>query len=202
MGTLLLGLIFATIVILVFVALNMKNAEPEKLLILSDSSEHNYTGTPLTDSGFTLISGQLKKGHTLEVKCMGTQTMIGESDNIFIAKVVDKNGTDVTEEYEIEKKMGKLTVTKIPITIKTPGNSKIYDGTPLYSTQTFTVEPSRIEKDYRIEATFPEGVSVIEPYESKKDMVSVKIYNKLDKDVTSYFDIDYEYGIIKVSYEE
>ena len=202
MGTLLLGVIFAAVIILIFTAVNMKTTDPVKLTILSDSAEQSYTGAPLTDSGYTLVGGELKKGHKLDVKCMGTQTMIGESENFFIVRVIDKNGTDVSEEYEIERKMGKLTVTKIPITITTPGNTKIYDGTPLGSTREFTVEPAKIEKDYRIEATFPEDVFVTEPYESKKDMVSVKIYNKLDKDVTSNFDIDYEYGIIKVSYED
>ena len=202
MGTVLLGVIFAAIIVLIFIAVNLKSSEPVKLTILSDSAEQNYTGAPLTDSGFTLVGGQLKKGHKLDVKCLGTQTMIGESENFFIVKVVDKNGTDVTEEYEIERKMGKLTVSKIPIRIVTPGNTKIYDGTPLGSTQTFTVEPSKIGKDYRIEAVFPEDGFGTEPYESKKDMVSVKIYNKFDKDVTGNFDIDYEYGIIKVSYEE
>ena len=202
MGTLLLGVIFAAIIILVFSMISSKSVKLQKLTILSDSSEQGYTGKPLTDSGYTVLSGQLKSGHKLQVNCMGTQTRIGESENYFVAKVVDKNGTDVTEEYEIEKKMGKLTVTKIKITVITPGNTKTYDGTPLYSLNEFRVEPNSLKKEYNIEPTFPEDIFVTEPYESKKDLVSVKIYNSMGQDVTSYFDIEYEYGIIKVLYEE
>ena len=47
------------------------------------------------------------------------------------AKIVDKNGEDVTSNYQISYEVGTLTITKRPVTLTSKGGQKVYDGTPL-----------------------------------------------------------------------
>ena len=47
------------------------------------------------------------------------------------AKIVDKNGEDVTSNYQISYEVGTLTITKRPVTLTSASDSKVYDGTAL-----------------------------------------------------------------------
>lgn len=71
-----------------------------------------YDGKPLTDRTVPTIEGQLGN-HNIELKFTGTQTKVGSSDNsVQILSIKDKETkADVTANYEITYKFGKLTVT-------------------------------------------------------------------------------------------
>lgn len=71
-----------------------------------------YDGKPLTDRTVPTIEGQLGS-HNIELKFTGTQTKVGSSDNsVQILSIKDKETkADVTANYEITYKFGKLTVT-------------------------------------------------------------------------------------------
>lgn len=47
------------------------------------------------------------------------------------AKIVDKNGEDVTSNYQISYDSGTLTITKRSVTLTSETANKVYDGTPL-----------------------------------------------------------------------
>ena len=71
-----------------------------------------YDGKELTDRTVPTIEGQLSQ-HNIELKFTGTQTKVGSSDNsVQILSIKDKETkADVTANYEITYKFGKLTVT-------------------------------------------------------------------------------------------
>ena len=198
LGALVLGVTLSLAVVLMLFLGESGTVKTRSITILSDSAEQQYSGEALVADGYRLVDGELRDGHKLVVKTTGTQTKIGESSNYFTASVVDSKGNDVSSQYAIECVPGKLKVVQIPITIMTTGAVKLYDGEPLYSPQLFTVEPPEIEKQFRIEASFTEGLSVTSPNESKKDTAKVKIYNKVGNDVTTFFDIEYDYGELKI----
>lgn len=71
-----------------------------------------YDGKALTDRTVPTIEGQLDS-QNIELKFTGTQTKVGSSDNsVQILSIKDKETkADVTANYEITYKFGKLTVT-------------------------------------------------------------------------------------------
>ena len=71
-----------------------------------------YDGKALTDRTIPTVEGQVS-GHNIELKFTGTQTKVGSSDNsVEVRSIKDKETkADVTANYEITYKFGKLTVT-------------------------------------------------------------------------------------------
>ena len=82
------------------------------LTITTGDKKKVYDGKPLTDRTVPTIEGQLGS-HNIELKFTGTQTKVGSSDNsVQILSIKDKETkADVTANYEITYKFGKLTVT-------------------------------------------------------------------------------------------
>lgn len=105
----------------------------EKLEILTYAAEKTYDGTALTCDKWLLTSGKLQDGDELSVTVLGSQTAVGQSDNVATCKVTDASGADVTDFYEPVFTFGKLTVEPIIIYIETRSAYKTYDGTPLKS---------------------------------------------------------------------
>ena len=71
-----------------------------------------YDGTQLIDRTVPTIDGKLEN-HSIELKFTGTQTNVGSSDNsVQILSIKDSaTKAEVTGNYEITYKFGKLTVT-------------------------------------------------------------------------------------------
>lgn len=60
-------------------------------------------------------SGNLRSGHTAKANALGTRTNPGSSDvNVTNAKVVDRNNKDVSSQYKITTKKGKIHVRALP----------------------------------------------------------------------------------------
>ena len=101
LSSLLLGAVVgAAILLLVVMTSNMSSSEKPELILITDSNEKVYDGSPLTDSGRDL-RGDLAVGHKAEVEFRGTRTNVGETENAATLTIVDALGTDVTEEYQI-----------------------------------------------------------------------------------------------------
>ena len=91
-----------------------------------DSLSREYDGTALVPSSFKISSGSLAEGHEAVAVYHGQQTLPG-----FTIEAAD--GTDVTDQYEINVINGSLTVKvrseKQPITVTIRNTEKEYDGT-------------------------------------------------------------------------
>lgn len=103
----------------------------EILNIKTASATKTYDGTPLTAAAWTLTSGTLRDGDRVVVKVSGTQTEIGESENVASLEVRDAAGAVVTPMYEAVFDFGTLTVKPVTIYAETQPAYKVYDGTPL-----------------------------------------------------------------------
>ncbi len=82
------------------------------LAVRTDSASKEYDGEPLTCETWQVVSlTEPVEGHTVEVAVCGTQTEVGESDNeIAEVRITDADGNVVTQNYDIEKFLGTLSV--------------------------------------------------------------------------------------------
>lgn len=96
------------------------------LTITTGDKTKVYDGTALTDKTVPTIEGQLK-AHNMKLEFTGSQTKVGSSDNsVKVLSIYDKEtNEDVTKNYEITYKFGKLTVTS-----GTGSSGTTSDGTP------------------------------------------------------------------------
>ena len=151
-------------IFITLIATGVVDSTPKKLVISSGTAEKVYDGKEITSADWKLDSGTLREGHRLKVTTMGNQTDVGSCDNEFTAVVLDENGADVSEDYELVLKPGKLVVRARMLVIKSASASKIYDGTPLFS-EDFTV----------VDGTVADGIDVSDNYEIKTRFQKLRI---------------------------
>ncbi len=102
-----------------------------EITITTETLEKGYDGTPLLGGSGTLQYGSLLDGHYIEYGPEQSITNPGSITNTVDVRVFDSEGTDVTQGYEITYEYGTLTITPVSIVVKSPDDTKIYDGTPL-----------------------------------------------------------------------
>nr|WP_243148233.1 S-layer homology domain-containing protein [Butyricicoccus sp. BIOML-A1] len=84
--------------------------QPKPLTITAKSAEKVYDGEPLVKDGYT--AGELVSGDKIiVVKVSGTQTNVGNAENVPSNAKICENGTDKTKNYAISYVNGTLKVT-------------------------------------------------------------------------------------------
>lgn len=101
---------------------------PRPIKVSTGGGEKVYDTTPLTNSEWSMTEGELVAGHTLVGETTGSQTAAGESLNTIKLAVLDASGVDVSVNYVLSTKPGKLTVTPITLKFETDSREKVYDG--------------------------------------------------------------------------
>ena len=159
-----------------------------------------YDGTPLVDGSWTLNRGELKKGHRLSVTVTGTQTNVGISENYISVCVLDKNGADVSSDYNIVTRPGALNVKQRSITVKASSAMKVYDGEPLMSAGYKLESPIQLVEGHSLTVTV-EGHVVGNPDRQESapnNVTNVKIVNRSGQDVTKNYAITTVPGTLTV----
>ena len=106
------------------------------ITITAESATKEYDTKPLTQNTVKITEGSLVSGHKVTAIVEGSQTEVGtgkntiKKDSVVISDASDK---DVTANYAITLKEGKLEVTGKAITdiTVTAGATKVYDGKAL-----------------------------------------------------------------------
>ena len=100
------------------------------LTITAGSAEKVYDGQPLTKNSFT--NTELAEGDKLTATVTGSQTNVGNSDNVSSAAVIMAGEENVTANYTITYEKGSLTVTPVTdeviVTVTERGGDYLYDG--------------------------------------------------------------------------
>ena len=199
--TYLLGSMILSIVALVAVIVVLSvtgvlgGGDKNTLVFASESRDGVYDGAPLTEGGWQMLSGELKEGHVAEVSVFGSQTTAGTSDNSMSVRILDENKADVTSEYNIELRPGKLTVNPIYIKILSNSASKSYDGTPL-SNHTYQVITGKTLSGHELEVSFSASQTSVG---SCDNVVSARVKDQNGVDVSSNYKIETESGRLTVS---
>jgi len=81
-----------------------------KITLEAGTTVQNYSGKTITNNNVEITSGSLLEGHKLvDVVINGSQSGVGSSVNeITSYKIVDENGNDVTQNYDVNCVNGKL----------------------------------------------------------------------------------------------
>lgn len=130
-GSVAIGVVCVLVVLFGLIAGGAVSGGGAKLIFASESAEKVYDGKPLSCEKWNLVGGKLKKGYTVKAVFAAKRTDAGTSENTFSVTVADGDGADKTQDYAIEYRFGKLTVSPLQISISTDPASKVYDGTPL-----------------------------------------------------------------------
>ena len=106
--------------------------------LTSGTASKVYDGTPLTAKTVSIGGDGFVTGEGATCTVTGTQTVVGESKNIFVYQLYTQNGTDVANNYNVTPVYGTLKVTKQSIVPKDPDNTlgitindpsdHVYDG--------------------------------------------------------------------------
>lgn len=112
-----------------------------QITITTASDQKMYDGTPLINHSFTWDEGEDYglaygiNGQYIVADITGSITYKGVTDNEVGSIIIYDGAERVTDNYEITVIEGVLEVTPREITITILDNQKIYDGTPLISTE-------------------------------------------------------------------
>ena len=108
----------------------------KSVTVTAGSASRAYNGSALTRADGTTASG-LIEGHSLtSYTNTGSQIYVGSSDNTPSNAVIKSGTTDVTSNYAITYKPGKLTITKATPVVSITGVNKDYTGGQFWATAT------------------------------------------------------------------
>lgn len=168
---------------------------PRPITIQPANITQIYQGTPISGQLPAIITGTLVQPHHIELVTSGSQTNVGESDNIIIQASVYNGLVDVSENYTITTQIGQIKVTPRPITVEPTYQSKIYDGTPLTSNLVHSKVTTDLIGGHDIVSSNIGSITNVGTTLNAID--DVQIYESSINVTTNYL-ITYETGILEV----
>ena len=193
-----------------------RGAGEMKVVLTAQDNTVTYDGQPHgaklnakgeIEEGTSYTITNLAEGHRVEkVAIKGTETAVGEYKDKLVpsdAVIVDKDGNNVSANYEITYLPGKLTITQDEKEIKVTANSHTweYDG-KAHSDSGYTVEYDGnkyiVEEGTTVTATLPNGdvvtatvegtvTNVEDSAEDNNVVINVTITNKDGVEVSSQY---------------
>ena len=159
----------------------------------SESASKQYDGTALT-APIVIVSGDgFVTGEVTDLKAVGTITKTGSVKNPI--EYTEGRGFS-TENYEIRKEEGTLTITTnaAAITVTADSDSKVYDGTALTKN---SCEYAGLPEGFTVSAIIRGSITDAGTAENKVTSATIK---KGDEDVTDQFSsISTENGTLTVT---
>ena len=184
--------------------------EPIYELTLKPSTlDMKYDGISVLDASVTkpkLLSAELEKlldrDFTYKVSFAGVQSEIGYGISRIVEFVLyDPQGNDVTDQYSITYKEGRLHVYFKEITVQSGSKEQVYSGLPLLpDPNDYTVIGDMIYSTHTVTVTFSEKSQIIDPGEAANRFTAT-VYDG-DRDVTYMYKIKAETGTLKVTYRK
>ncbi len=160
------------------------------LKLTAPGGSKQYDGTPLSAEEFSL--SQVKEtwgadGYRATYTLSGSQTNAGTGSlNLQNVQVWDKNGNNVTQNFEISTVPGKLTVTPISISVKTSSGSKVYDGQPMDNATQITLASGKLIAGHVLGgAVKSDYITDVGTHDN--DRVTPKVYTATGQDVTGNY---------------
>ncbi len=168
---------------------------PRPISIQTNSDSKVYDGTALFNENYTITSGTLVGGDTINVIDNTDIINVGVVDNVLTLEILDSELIDVTSNYNITYENGSLEVTVRPITIKPEDATKVYDGTELISDVAEVISGALVN-GHTIDITT--SGSQLNVGTSTNNILTAIVFDGTN-DVTSNYDITYEDGSLEVT---
>jgi len=196
-----IGVVFVLAVMLALVFSGVLSLNKNKLVITTGNAEAMYSGKALTNHTWNMEKGSLKKGHEMLVTFKGSQTSVGESENVMEVKIIDELGADVTGDYSIDFKFGKIKVNPRVLVITSESASKQYDGKPLTATE-YEISPEcdgvvKGQKENVIVTGY-----IVDPGKTNNTVLSVSVRDITGNDVTNNYHIVIREGLLVIDSDE
>ena len=177
------------------------NRDPITNITLSPGDHSKvYDGTPYTLRGADLkvTAGSLPAGYSVDATFNPEAPTDAGKYDVTIKSVTIRNGggADVTNQFNITRAKGTLTIEQRPLIIETSAANKVYDGSALTERSTPNIT-GRVEGQ---QVTLRITGSQTKVGSSDNTVSDVKITDKdSGSDVTKNYDIRYQLGRLTVS---
>ena len=171
---------------------------PRPLNVTVSNKSVIYNNTVLTFDGYE-TDGNEVFGDTVEAVFTANIIDVGEVENTPSLRVVSKSGLDVSHFYAVKCTVGKLTVEKRPLIIKTESASKVYDGKPLINSEATIAGEYGVCDGQTLNLSFPMIVNVWK----QENLPTYKVTDDVTgQDKTYNYSIFIEAGTLEVSARE
>ena len=160
----------------------------------SGDASKEYDGTPLENKDISLATGTYAVGQSATFDASAEITEPGVKQNEFAAHIIDADGNDVSDNYDITYITGKLEVIKRAVTFKSGDATKEYDGYPLYASDHTVIAGSYVSTHA---PAYSAPVTLTVPG-TMQNTFTVTFVDADGNDVTAYYDISYVYGTLEV----
>ncbi|MBO4399220.1 MAG: hypothetical protein J5795_03710 [Lachnospiraceae bacterium] len=167
----------------------------KKITVESYSSFKLYDGYTFTHEYAKMTKGRITRGEHLEVTDFAEETDPGVYENTFIAKILDEEGNDVSDHYDITYVYGTLTIKCGTLQIVSGDASKEYDGTPLVCDNCKLVE-GILQNGHRLEM---KAIGSIRTVGQSANNISVTVYDKKGTEVTYLYDVVVNTGMLTIT---
>ena len=195
LGGAVIGIMIMLAIYMGLIVTGVIDTRPSELVIVANSAEKEYDGQPLECHEYTIKSGELQFGHSIEASFDASLTGVGSCENVMQVKIVDTRGADVTNHYRLETRPGALTVVPCKLVVKSGDAQKAFDGRPL-TLEEWSIVTGKLPEGIRSEATFTGSQET--PGSSKNNFV-LSLTNSDREPVDRNFSISYIYGTLKVT---
>jgi len=167
---------------------------PVSLVIRTQTVSKSYDGLPLTSDIWNIIGGGLLANHHIEALMNSSITIPGSVSNEIGILILDEEGNNVSDLYDITYQIGTLSVEPRRITISSGNLEKEYDGTAL-SEGNPQIISGMLLGNHSLEIV--SSSSLLTPG-TQENQIGVKILDENNQDVSGYYEITYEYGTLEV----
>ena len=173
----------------------------------SDDFTHVYNGL----SPYSIVDkcrvvfedgAMLPEGYTVSIIPKALPSTIGTHPHSFAIKIIDDDGDDVTDLYNIKNDFGSVKVTSNEIVLRAGSSSKNYDGAPLTYNHVDIISGVLAEGDYLSKYTVVGSQTLPGSSPNVIDCSSIVISNSKNENVTSNYRITVEDGTLTVNFSD
>ncbi len=163
-----------------------------------------YDATPLINEHglYEVVSGSIVYGEQFIATASAEITNFGNLNYLFDTYRIERNGEDITENYDITLTEGTLTILKREVVVVTNSNSWVYDGVEHSDTGvTVKDDPNTLDDSLvsgHVAVYDGADKSTIFDVGAVQNVFKVKILSG-DYDVSENYNVTYEYGTLEVT---
>ncbi|MBR6365600.1 MAG: hypothetical protein IKS10_05845 [Lachnospiraceae bacterium] len=169
--------------------------ERRKLSFISESAEKIWDGTPLVQHTVRLYDGSVYGDSTWEAYEFTDPIQVGLYRNTYQIRILDENGEDVSENYEIEREFGDLTIRQGYLLLASGSTTKEYDGLELTNDECRIVEGS-VAPGHKLQM---KAIGSIQEVGFCRNTIQAVIVDADGMDVTKLYDIQYNMGLLTIN---
>ena len=175
---------------------------PRKIVLKTGNSILPYEMAPAVNTYITVAGSGLLHGHLVRAEFTYPEglSQVGSVPNSLESyKIVDQNGKDVTELYEISTNYGTLRIKPIEITLETGSAYKeTYDAMPI-SANHYDMTKGAILMGHAIHVGFVYENGISDVGKWKNEFSLIRFTNANGEDVTYMYDVTVIAGVLEIA---